>query len=237
MGDSAQKRLIRKLDLDRFISKIRPHPQPNVSLEQYTTSESVASAMLYLTAYLNGDIADKTILDLGCGTGRLALACAFLGAKSVLGIDIDRTAINVAVENSKKVTTDVEVEWILGDIDAIIGKYDTVVQNPPFGVQKRSADRKFLEKALQVGKVVYSLHNHPYSDKQLIGRLKSSGGRLLQVEASSYLNHFIEQRGGTVEAVYALPFIIPHMFDFHTREKHEVVIDLYVIRKRDDAVL
>jgi predicted RNA methylase len=35
----------------------------------------------------------QTYLDLGCGTGRLALASAFLGAKSVVGIDINKTAI------------------------------------------------------------------------------------------------------------------------------------------------
>jgi putative methylase len=231
MGDPAQKRIIRKLDLELFLSRIRPHPSPDASLEQYTISEALAATMLYLAAYTYGDIVEKTVLDLGCGTGRLALAAAFLSARSVVGIDIDKTAIKVASENSVEVGLKANVKWVAGDIDAITGRFDTVLQNPPFGVQKRTADRRFLEKALEVGSAVYSLHNHPYTDKQLICRLKVNAGTLLQVAASPFIKRFVEEHGGRVEAVYALPMTIPRMFDFHMKAKHEVVIDLYVIKR------
>ena len=89
MGEHAQKRIIRKLDLEHFLSKIAPQPTPQVGLEQYTISESVASTMLYIAAYTNNDIAGKTVLDLGCGTGRLAIGASYLGAKTVIGIDVD----------------------------------------------------------------------------------------------------------------------------------------------------
>src|SRR4030043_58144 len=100
MGEPAQKRLVRKLDLERFLSKVKPHPSPNAHLEQYTTSESVAATMLYMAAYTYGDIVGKKVLDLGCGTGRLSLGAAFLGAESVVGIDIDKTAVKTAAENT-----------------------------------------------------------------------------------------------------------------------------------------
>ena len=38
MGEHAQKRIIRKLDLERFLSKIAPQPSPQAHLEQYTIS-------------------------------------------------------------------------------------------------------------------------------------------------------------------------------------------------------
>ena len=232
MGKPAQKRLIRKLDLKLFLSSIPAHPSPNASLEQYTISETVAATMLYVAAYTYGDITGKRVLDLGCGTGRLSLASAFLGAESVVGIDINKTAIKLAHENSVQTGFKAQTQWIQGDIAAVTGKFDTVVQNPPFGVQKRSADRRFLEKALEVGNAVYSLHNHPYTDKQLLSRLKAGAG-LLQVEPSPFILKFVNEHGGRVDAAYALPLVIPHMFNFHTKAKQEIVIDLYVIRRKE----
>ena len=233
MGRSAQQRLIRKLDLELFLSKIKPHPSPNAGFEQYTTSESVAGTMLYLAAYTYGDIVGKSVLDLGCGTGRLALAAAFMGAHSVVGVDIDKTAVRTAFENSAKTDLKANINWVVGDIDAVEGNFDTVLQNPPFGVQKRAADRLFLAKALEVGNVVYSLHNHPYNDKQLMSRLRANAGGFLQVAASPFIQRFVEEHGGKVEAVYALAMVIPHMFEFHTKAKHEVVVDFYVIRRNE----
>ena len=233
MGNPAQKRLIRKLELELFLSQMESQPSPKASLEQYTVSEAVAAKILYLAAYTNGDIVGKTVLDLGCGTGRLALAASYLGAQSVVGVDIDKTAIKTASENSEKAGSETSVQWVLADISAVTGSFDTVLQNPPFGVQKRTADRKFLEKALEVGNVVYSLHNHPGVDKQLIQRLKANPGGLLQVEPSPFIARFVESRSGVVKAVYAMLMTIPRMFDFHTKMKHDFIVDLYLIKKRE----
>jgi putative methylase len=229
MGKHAQKRLIRKLDLERFLSTVVAQPTPQVHLEQYTTSEQIAANMLYIAAYANNDIVDKSVLDLGCGTGRLALGASFLGAKEVVGVDIDRLAIKTASENQKKACLG-NVQWILGDISLVAGEFDTVLQNPPFGVQTREADRAFLVKALEVGNSIFSLHNHPEVDSRLIKQLKASQG-FLQVQASPFLERFIAKNGGAVTAVYAMLMTIPHMFDFHTKLKHDFVIDMYVIKK------
>lgn len=231
MGEFAQKRLIRKLDLERFLSRVVPQPSPKVELEQYTISEHIAANMLYIAAYSNGDILGKKVLDLGCGTGRFALGAAFLGAGQVVGIDIDRSAVETASENSKVFNLKSEVQWILGDIGSITGRFDTVLQNPPFGVQRREADRPFLVKALEVGSSVYSLHSHPEVDDRLIKRLKSSKG-FLALQAAPFLERLVEKNNGYVEAVYAMLMTIPRMFDFHKKIKHDFVVDLYVIKKK-----
>jgi len=81
-----QKRLVRKLDLEIALSKIEPHPSPKAYLEQYTIPPEVAAELLYIAAYTYDDIIDKTIADLGCGTGRLAIGSALLGAKETIGV-------------------------------------------------------------------------------------------------------------------------------------------------------
>jgi len=227
-----QKKLVRKLDLEMLLSRIEPHPSPKPSLEQYTISAYVAATMLYMAAYTYNGIVGKTVLDLGCGTGRLALGAAFLGAKQVVGVDIDKTAVRVAFENSVRTGLKGKVQWIAADIDAIHGNFDTVLQNPPFGVQRRKADRKFLEKALETGKVVYSLHKSLLKDKTFIKKLRAGKSGVGPVSPSPFLRRFIEKRGGKIRAVYAMVMTIPHMFNFHEKRRHEFIADLYVIERR-----
>jgi len=225
-----QKRLIRKLDLEMLLSQIEPHPSPKPSLEQYTIPVDVAATILYIAAYTYNDIIDKMVLDLGCGTGRLSLGAAFLGAKQVIGVDIDKTATKIAYENSVKTSLKNKVQWIAADIDAVHGKFGTVLQNPPFGVQRRKADRKFLEKALEVSNKIYSLHKSSHKDKAFIKKLKASGTNIVPVPPSPFIERFIQEHGGRIKAVYAVLMTIPHMFNFHTERKHEFVVDLYVIK-------
>jgi len=98
----------------------------------------------------------------------------------------------------------------VGDIDVLQGNLHTVLQNPPFGVQKRSADRKFLLKALQLAPRIYSLHKGGESNRAFIKR-------------------FIEGHGGKVTGIFPMKLNIPKLFKFHTKRKYEVKVDLYRI--------
>lgn len=225
-----QKRLIRKLDLEIFLEQIQPHPHPKANLEQYTVSAGVAATMLYIATYINNDIINKLVLDLGCGTGRLALGAAFLGAKEVVGVDIDRNAVRLALENTRKTDFKQKAQWINTDVDVVCGYFDTVLQNPPFGVQKWAADQKFLRKALEIGGTIYSLHKSSQMNKAFIKKLKTSKDKVAQSSPSPFLEKFIEKHGGEIRAVYSIVMAIPHLFDFHRKKKYEFVVDLYVIR-------
>ncbi|MDP8176599.1 50S ribosomal protein L11 methyltransferase [Pasteurella skyensis] len=48
------------------------------------------------------DLAGKTVIDFGCGSGILAIAALKLGAKSVIGIDIDPQAITASKVNAEQ---------------------------------------------------------------------------------------------------------------------------------------
>ncbi|NWG11865.1 methyltransferase [Candidatus Bathyarchaeota archaeon] len=232
MGKVMQRRLVRKLELETFLSHIDSHPFPKPNLEQYTIPTDVAATMLHMAAYTYDDVIDKTILDLGCGTGRLALGAAFLGARHVVGIDVDRDATKVAFENSVKTGLKEKVQWITGDIDALQGSFDTVLQNPPFGIQKRRADRKFVRKALESAKVIYSLHRHPERDRILLKKLKTQRAHIPLVTPSPFLEKFVEDHRGKIRAVHSMIMTVPHMFSFHCKKRHEFIVDLFVIEKK-----
>ena len=228
-----QRKLVRKLDLEVAISAVSPHPSPKAYLEQYTISAEVAAEILYMATYIYDDIIDKTVIDLGCGTGRLAIAATLLGAKKVVGVDIDSTAIMAATRNTEKLSVKSRVDWVVADIDAIRGNFDTVLQNPPFGVQKQGADRKFLERALQIGNHIYSLHKGVRNADSQRGSQQKA---LIPTAPSSFLKRLVERNSGEVKATYALMMSIPRLFAFHQKPRHQFPVNLYVIGRKQQKV-
>lgn len=59
------------------------------------------------------DLEGKTVVDFGCGSGILALAALKLGAKRVIGIDIDPQALLASTENAKRNGVDDRLEVYL----------------------------------------------------------------------------------------------------------------------------
>ena len=173
----------------------------------------MAAEILWLAAYTYGDLREKMVLDLGCGTGILGIGAALLGAERVVAVDIDQDAVRIGCSNAEKMGVKENIEWIVMDLDSVPGRYDTVIQNPPFGVRKRGADLKFLQKALEVGGVVYSLHK--------------SG-----VQNREFIKDFIDKRNGRITAVLKNKFTLPRTLNFHKRKKYTVNVDLYRIVRR-----
>lgn len=48
------------------------------------------------------DVKDKYVIDYGCGSGILAIAAALLGAKKVIGVDIDPQALEATQANAER---------------------------------------------------------------------------------------------------------------------------------------
>ena len=210
MGRPAQKRLVRKRELEQALSGIEAHPLPNAYLEQYTTPSNVAAETLYLVAYVYDDIIGKNVVELGCGTGRLAIGAALLGASEVFGVDVDGVAVRVAQKNAELLGVKEKTHWIVADIDGVTGTFDTLLQNPPFGVQRRRADRRFITKSLELSSTIYSFHKGGDSNREFIKR-------------------FIEEHGGKVTNIFPVTMEIPRMFKFHTKKKKSIQVDLYRI--------
>ena len=70
------------------------------------------------------------VLDVGCGSGILAVASLLLGAKSAVGVDIDEVAVRTARENAELNGVGGAFTAVHGDLTRkISGKYDLIVAN------------------------------------------------------------------------------------------------------------
>lgn len=161
---------MKKRQLEIILQKIPKPSKPIPSLEQYLTPAAIAADIIF-TAYTWGDIYEKIVIDLGCGTGIFAIGAFLMGAKKITGYDIDPNVISIAKEYTIK--NKYPIKFHTQDISSIQATCDTIIMNPPFGAQKANikADRKFIEKGFEIASVLYSLHLRktvPFLEKMIM---------------------------------------------------------------------
>ena len=195
---------MKKKELEILLQKVPLPAKPVPYLEQYSTPANIAADIIF-TAHQFGDIENKTIVDLGCGTGIFSVGVALTGAKKVIGIDIDKNLIKSAKKYAEE--NKLPIEFLVQDTRMVELNCDTVIMNPPFGAQKSNirADRKFIEKGFEISKIIYSLHlkkTIPFIEKMI----SSLSGEIV------YLKDYL--------------FPIKSMFDFHKKDiiKYEVTL-------------
>ncbi len=184
---------------------------PRADLEQYRTPPELAAHLVH-TADLQGDIEGRDVVDLGCGTGMLALGAALRGPRAVVGVDIDPAPLATARANERRVGSASAVSWVRADATREPlrpGEETTVVMNPPFGAQSGSehADRAFLETTARVADVSYSIHN---------------------ADSADFVEAFTEDNAGEVTHAFRAEFELPQQFEFHDEDTR--VLDVEVFR-------
>lgn len=75
------------------------------------------------------DLTDKIVIDYGCGSGILSLAALLLGAKKVIGIDIDPQALEASKANAQRNNVDSRLELFLSEDQPQNLQADIVVAN------------------------------------------------------------------------------------------------------------
>ena len=205
----------KKKELEISLSKISDFENPNVKFEQYMTSAEVASTMIHM-ADMNGDIEGKIIVDLGAGTGMLAIGSALRNPRGVIGIEKDKSALLIAKRNVSTISQEIMVEWVLADVEHVpiktVDKVDvTGIMNPPFGAQKsyKHADRNFLEKISEIASVSYSIHNG---------------------DSIGFIESFVEERGGVISHSYSVVMGLKRSQKFHTKTRKEIEMEVHRIR-------
>jgi len=199
-----------KSELTQQLGVVAGFADPRVDLEQYRTPPELAAHLVH-TADLQGDIEGQTVLDLGCGTGMLALAAALRGPAAVVGADIDPEPLSTARENERRVGTASPVAWVRGNVTRAGLCPDgptTVITNPPFGAQagNEHADRRFLETTASVADISYSIHN---------------------AESADFVEAFAADEGGTVTHAYAAELDVPRSFEFHEQDRRTIGVEVF----------
>lgn len=78
---------------------------------------------------LENEFQDKEVLDMGCGTGILAILASQKKAKQVFAVDFDDICI-ASVEENKLLNGIINIESQLGSYEAIVGReFDTILAN------------------------------------------------------------------------------------------------------------
>lgn len=201
-----------KSALTQQLAIVAGFEDPNVSLEQYRTPPELSAHLIH-TADLQGDVEDHLVVDLGCGTGMLALGAALRGPTRVVGVDVDPAPLATATENERKVATASAVEWVRADATEpplCPDEPTTVVMNPPFGAQRGNehADRAFLATAATIADVSYSIHN---------------------AGSEAFVESFAADNGGDVTHAFEAAFDLPKQFDHQREDSRSIDVEVFRI--------
>ena len=89
-----------------------------------------ATTQMMVEMLLGAAVEGHTLLDMGSGTGVLAIVAARLGAERVLAVEIDDMAEGSVRENIAMNGVAERVESVCGDVSAIVGRsFDVVLAN------------------------------------------------------------------------------------------------------------
>jgi putative methylase len=202
-----------KRELVQQLGVVAGFENPRAPLEQYRTPPELAGHLVHL-ADIRADIEERVVLDLGCGTGMLALGAALRSPERVVGVDIDPAPLATAGGNERRIASATPVAWVRADATALPldppTDETTVLMNPPFGAQSENehADRAFLETAADCASVSYSIHNEG---------------------SQSFVDSFADDNGGAVTDSYETEFQLPRQFEFHDQDRRTITAEVYRI--------
>ncbi|MFO8050537.1 MAG: METTL5 family protein [Thermoplasmatota archaeon] len=209
---------MKRRHLEMLLSSLEDIEEARADLEQYRTPSKIVCDMLF-EAYARDDLEGRTVMELGCGGAPFAIGASILGASKVYGIDIDPSSLELAerniitAERRSKMSHDIKlIEADISDDDTVLPSVYTIFMNPPFGAQKKHADRPFIEKAYASADVIYSIHN---------------------ANSVEFLRKLCRSLGADMEVLFKAGMVLPRRYWFHRREKW--TIEVVIVRYKESS--
>ncbi|WP_181443770.1 MULTISPECIES: methyltransferase [Sulfolobaceae] len=165
-------------------------------------------AQIVWHAYISGHISNKKVADLGCGTGVFCYAASLLGAYCTC-VEIDLESLEITRSTKRELNLDIEL--LNADVTQFYGRFNTVIQNPPFGVVNKGIDIKFLRTAFNIADVVYSIHKSNEKSREIILNTAKEYGFSAEILSEKYR--------------------LKPYYPWHVKRVHEFLVDIYFFSK------
>ncbi len=102
-----------------------------VLIPRFETELLVEKTISYIEKIFSKKIKDLRILDIGTGSGCIAITLQKELGSKVVAVDVSKDAIAVAKENA--FLNQVEVSFLVSDLfECVEGNFDVVISNPPY---------------------------------------------------------------------------------------------------------
>jgi putative methylase len=88
----------------------------------------------------------------------------------------------------------------------------TTIMNPPFGVQEKHADRKFLKAAMDLSDVIYSIH-------------------LSSEKVHDFIKGYMKKFGWTIDYVLPYNMVLEGTYPFHEQDRKQIQVNVYRFQK------
>ncbi len=208
--------------------KVFDKQHANLKLEQYPTDALATAELAFIAGFMYNDVKDNLVLDLGAGTGRIAAGALLMGASKAICIEIDHAALAIARGNFGDLGLENRAELVQADVIScplrkarVENKLvkTIIMMNPPFGIQNKGADLKFLQVAMEFEnvEVIYSFHATVEKNR-------------------AFIKKKVEEGGWFVDALFQTRMVLPRMYEFHEKHRKEIQVDLYRVTREARTV-
>lgn len=182
------------------------------------------------------------VIDLGCGTGMLSIAASLIGVRTIgLDSDVTalkvarKNALKVGtsdyvefiacrIENNPlNFKNEIETPEFKKlertnsnntgkDTWSYIQKNRVVIMNPPFGIQKKHADRPFIDTAMKISNVIYSIH--------------AAGSEM-------YIEKVCGERGFKITHIWKYKIPLKRSYKFHEKDFKYIAVEVFRLVKEN----